>query len=95
METAKGKAKALQGMIGGTVVKGKVVPKGTGTNANKRARSETQRSAARWGAVWCIRGVSHQPSQSAYVCSYSILTAGPRPPRGWLRKALLRRGGGL
>jgi len=51
METAKGKAKALQGMIGGTVFKGKVVSKGTGTNANKRARSETQCSAARWGAA--------------------------------------------
>jgi len=41
METAKGKAKALQGMIGGTVFKGTVVSRGTETNVNKRARSET------------------------------------------------------
>jgi len=50
MEKAKGKAKALQVMIGGTVLKGKVVSKGKGTNVKQRARSETQRSAARWGA---------------------------------------------
>jgi len=61
MEKAKGKANALQGMIGGTVFKGKVVSKGTGINVNKRARRETQRSAARWGAVdaleWTLRQV--------------------------------------
>jgi len=51
METAKGKAKSLQGMIGGTCFKDKIVYKRTGTNVNKRARSETQRSAARWGAL--------------------------------------------
>jgi len=33
METAKGKAKALQGMLGGTVFKSKVESQGTGTDA--------------------------------------------------------------
>jgi len=56
MEKAKAKAKALQGMFRGTVFKGKVLWKGTGTNVNKRARSETQRSAARWGPLGHERG---------------------------------------
>jgi len=61
METAKGKPKALQGIFGGTVFKGKVVSKGTGPNVNKRARGETQRSAARWGAEGCIGGGGYEP----------------------------------
>jgi len=51
MEKAKGMAKALQGILGGTVLKGKIVSKGTGTDDNTRTRSETRRSNARWGAL--------------------------------------------
>jgi len=40
----------------GTVFKGKDKSKGTGTNVKKRGRSETQRSAARWGALVHQRG---------------------------------------
>jgi len=43
-EKAKGKAKAYRGGLGGTVFKGKVKSEGTGTNVNKRARSESQHS---------------------------------------------------
>jgi len=54
---AKGPGKAFvlagikAGLLGGADFKGTVVSKGTGTDVNKKARSKTQRSAARWGAV--------------------------------------------
>jgi len=51
MKGAKGRAKALPGMLGGTVFKGTVESKGTGTDVQRRTRSETQRSAGGWGAV--------------------------------------------
>jgi len=45
MEQAKGKAKALQRMLGRLVFKGEAESKGTRTYVENRARSETQRSA--------------------------------------------------
>jgi len=55
MEKATGNSKALPGMPGGTALKGNV--NATGTGVKRRARSVSQRSAARWGTEGCTRGV--------------------------------------
>lgn len=57
MEMAQGNAKAFPGILGETAAKGNVEAKGNGTVVKKKARDETQRSAAGEGAVCCISGV--------------------------------------
>jgi len=63
VEKAKGKAKALQGMLGGTVFKGKVVPKGTGPNVKKGARSMPCQEQQ--GKGYGVGGGSQQPLKPA------------------------------
>jgi len=55
VEKSKGKAKVFQGMLGGRAFKGKAEAKATGKVVKRRGRSETQRLAARWGALVPLR----------------------------------------
>jgi len=59
----------------------------TGTGAKDRARSETQRSAARWGAVGCIRERSSSSAAGRQLSFWSSL--------GSILPTSALRGGGL